>query len=301
MHYEKIAARNLVIDWSNNPRGAMKAETKETYADSLRNYIDNGDDVNDVWGQKVVATADHHVIQGCHTVAAMIDVDPDYEFHVEVLDDVHSSNVDKFRYFSALSNRLHGLPMSPNEKKLAIGWILNATNLGIRDNDPDKLPHISNEKLGAMMNCSHMTVYRIRRKLQGNPIANETKTKQDDSTAKNALDDLLAQHEAMTEARKNGDSVETARFNYRFSKADKEIERVMRSLEDDTKSLIREHSIAELKGVCDDIQQVCDFVKANIALHESNGNLEVNRMFQTLMKLVSLHITVINMVLDCED
>ena len=160
LYEEKVPVDELIINWDLNPRGYFDIDALDLYSSHIQEFLSSGEDISEVWKQKVQVTKDLHVLKGCHTVRAILDINPKYELSVEVID-VESTNLDEARFWSAQSNT-HGLHLSSEQKRTAVMWILNRTNLLDEDEDPDLKPHMSNRQVGAIVGCSPETVRRYR-------------------------------------------------------------------------------------------------------------------------------------------
>lgn len=167
MNIRKVPVRELQVDWSLNPRKRLDMGVFNRYVEDMEGYIEEGEDINTVWKQSVISTQDLVVIQGCHTVTALKQVDQSYILNVEILD-VVSTDVAETRFYAAQSN-VHGKQLTGAEKRLAIRWILEGSNLKKVHKDPNKKPYMTNEKIGAMLQCSKETVRKIRNELLGKP------------------------------------------------------------------------------------------------------------------------------------
>ena len=170
---KRIKAQDLIVDWDLNPRGELDLNTHRQYVDHLSAYVEEGQNINDVWKQEIKSTTDLYVIQGCHTVTAMLQVDPEYMLDVEIVD-VESTDVAETRFHAAQSN-VHGKPLSGSEKRVAISWMLDGANLKKTQKDPNLRPFMSNVKIAALVGCGKDTVARVRNEMLGKPPKKESK------------------------------------------------------------------------------------------------------------------------------
>lgn len=165
MATQKIVAADLKVNSTYNPRNGFDGDTKNKYVDNIEEYLEQGKDINAVWRQDIVATKDLFVLQGCHTVLAVKQVDETIVLDVKVLE-FNASALDgrKARAYAAHSN-VHGLPLKPDEKRVAVRWALENMNLRREDKDPNLEPHISDRKLGTKLGISKSLVFEVRHEL----------------------------------------------------------------------------------------------------------------------------------------
>ena len=187
---------------SINPRSSINEKYVKDYEDSIKNYLIEGKDFSNSWGQVPEAVSagvadnedndqEHYILtSGYHTITAFMNViDKVNEIQKKVMEDpsVELSEDDKAvgaidtdfeitvrvrpaggfdpmysARYFASFSNVHGQPLSQGEKSRAAYNALSVMNLTSKENDDSFRPHMNDRQLGALLGISKSTVHNQR-------------------------------------------------------------------------------------------------------------------------------------------
>lgn len=209
-------------DGSINPRACLSDTYIDDYEKSIVDYLVDGQDFNQVWGQRPQAVetdedGKYLLTSGYHTITALINIvnaamnDPDREIDrtrvgnvdtdFEVIIQVKKVNKsidykDAARFHASFSN-VHGQPLTPGEKAKAAYNALSVMNLTKDEGDETLFPYKTERELASMLGIGKGTIHRVKKQVNEErwgvaeePETPETPADADSDTVGDAVSDI---------------------------------------------------------------------------------------------------------------
>ena len=185
MAKEKLG--DLIVDFSINPRGEVNSKAVLEYSENMREYIEQGLEINKVWEQTIEITSDKIVVRGSHTVLALREIYDD-DHIVEVKNARIGTKIAKgmkdASWLAAQSNK-KGINFGTGEVSNAIKFMLDQMQPTAEGEVEDKRPFMNERELAAVIGCGRSQVNTVRNKWYtdngfGELVAKRRKRKGDD-------------------------------------------------------------------------------------------------------------------------